>query len=310
MTNRWWVNQADLLYKEVGYNWAWARKWQGDARADGTRSEDGQAARLDPSAMQMTRVEPGDLLLHYISRERAVVGWSTVKLCCPEQPNPHGSPDDPMPGTLLDLAFHEFVRPVSIDSIPIDLKQPISEISPFTRQGGVKQPYFHSIEASLFAFVFGDATAAVDVSVDPTAWILASPPEGPTDRLILGNSRAEQAWLRGGLLHGRASANCDLCGQELPATYLRAAHIKPRRDCTTAERIDLNVAMLACVFGCDHAFEIGHLMVDGNGLMQLAPGTPDAVALRFRKLVNKHTSAYKAETKGYFDSRRQALRIT
>ncbi|MGI5502739.1 hypothetical protein [Lentzea sp. CA-135723] len=78
--------------------------------------------------------------------------------------------------------------------------------------------------------------------------------------------RKEQSALRRLLLGGRTTAPCDLCGDEYPEDFLVAAHIKKRSLCSDDERNDLvNVAMLACKFGCDSLFESGHVTVDDAG---------------------------------------------
>ena len=91
-------------------------------------------------------------------------------------------------------------------------------------------------------------------------WLLA--PEGNLDRKVAAKSRAEQALLRNVIIPNR-DGQCALCGRVFPREYLRAAHIKPRARCSDEERRDLeNIAMPACVFGCDVLYE--------NGLVTLA----------------------------------------
>jgi hypothetical protein len=82
----------------------------------------------------------------------------------------------------------------------------------------------------------------------------------------VANARKEQAFLRTYLLQGRAYGCCILCEQKLPAELLIAAHIKPRFQCTLAERLDFdNVAALMCLLGCDSLFEKGFIyLVDGK----------------------------------------------
>ena len=78
--------------------------------------------------------------------------------------------------------------------------------------------------------------------------------------------RTEQGYLRRRLLGDAQEGDCDLCGRSFPAELLVAAHIKPRYECTDAERRDIPaVAMLACGFGCDELYERGLLSVDDVG---------------------------------------------
>ncbi|WP_125777878.1 hypothetical protein [Antribacter gilvus] len=90
--------------------------------------------------------------------------------------------------------------------------------------------------------------------------------DGPTDLAVRLMRRGEQPILRRGLLQGRTEAPCALCGEVLPVNALWAAHIKRRSACTEDERRDLaNVAMLACLFGCDWLFELGYITgADGH----------------------------------------------
>ena len=94
-------------------------------------------------------------------------------------------------------------------------------------------------------------------------WVLA--PEGELDRKVAAKSRAEQALLRNVIIPGR-DGKCALCGRIFPREYLRAAHIKPRARCSDEERRDLeNVAMAACVFGCDVLYENGLVTLSLSG---------------------------------------------
>lgn len=78
--------------------------------------------------------------------------------------------------------------------------------------------------------------------------------------------RREQSYLRSHLLRGRAEAPCALCGRELPASELVAAHIVPRHLLNEGERLDFHAtAMLACTLGCDALFERGYVAVDASG---------------------------------------------
>jgi hypothetical protein len=87
------------------------------------------------------------------------------------------------------------------------------------------------------------------------------------------NARNEQDALRSFLLAGRDGAECALCGGLYPASLLRAAHIKPRSQCTENERRRLgDIAMLACVFGCDSLYELGYLSVNDRGVVECYRG--------------------------------------
>ncbi len=92
-----------------------------------------------------------------------------------------------------------------------------------------------------------------------------------TDRAYTAMSRQEQKFLRALLIPGD-TATCDVCGRVFAGEYLRAAHIKKRAACTENERLDVdNIAMIACVFGCDALYESGDIGVNANGHIVLSP---------------------------------------
>jgi hypothetical protein len=73
-----------------------------------------------------------------------------------------------------------------------------------------------------------------------------------TDVTTVTYPRREQFALRSQLLAGRAQAFCMMCGRELPAELLIAAHIEPRRRLDDNERQQLHdIAMHARTLGCD-----------------------------------------------------------
>lgn len=91
----------------------------------------------------------------------------------------------------------------------------------------------------------------------------------PTDYATIIRSRAEQSALRRELVGGRSSAACDLCGRTFPVGLLVAAHIVPRARLSDAQRRDYRrAAMLACALGCDAVFELGHVVVNKDGVIE------------------------------------------
>jgi len=89
-----------------------------------------------------------------------------------------------------------------------------------------------------------------------------------------------------------------------PVSFLWAAHIKKRELCSDDERRDVgNIAMLACLFGCDVLFEHGYVSVDANGrLICLSNITslPPAVRDRLEFLDLRHVGAHTASSAKYF----------
>lgn len=128
----------------------------------------------------------------------------------------------------------------------------------------------------------------------------------PTDRSGQTQFRREQAYLRSHLLKGRDFAPCDVCGRDLPAPLLVAAHIVPRSQLSDAERLNFGAAaMLACGLGCDALFELGYLVVDGVGV--LARGRPTAsvaLELAVNQLVGSDCPGHDSERASSFSRHR------
>jgi hypothetical protein len=126
------------------------------------------------------------------------------------------------------------------------------------------------------------------IQIDPTA----VDPEGATvtfdgdlDRPRDAAERGEQARLRRVVFGTAPRASCSICGKDYPVAFLRAAHIKRRSACSDEERRDLsNVAMPACLFGCDTLYELGFVAVGADGRIEVSSEHVDDPALGPRLL--------------------------
>ena len=127
-----------------------------------------------------------------------------------------------------------------------------------------------------------------------------------TDRSGQTQFRREQAYLRSHLLKGREVAPCDVCGRDLPAALLVAAHIVPRSLLSDAERLNFDaVAMLACGLGCDALFELGYLVVDGMGVLARGRSTASvALELAVSQLVGSDRPGHDSDTASSFNRHR------
>lgn len=128
--------------------------------------------------------------------------------------------------------------------------------------------------------------------------------EGSTDRPATAIERNEQASLRAGLLGSADHAPCAICGVQYPVRFLWASHIKLRKVCTEAERKDLsNVAMLACLLGCDALYESGFISVgpDGKVLVSKAATEAPGLSSHVLPLSSRTCLAHRAQTSGYFE---------
>jgi hypothetical protein len=140
---------------------------------------------------------------------------------------------------------------------------------------------------------------------EPTAnQIPLDPQFAVLDGLAQVRIRKEQGVLRRLLVGDRSRAECDLCRRDYDLEFLVAAHIKRRSVCTDDERNDLrNVAMLACVFGCDRLYEAGYVTVGTNGTI-LATEREErlqrSVSTYLDRLEGEQCGAHRPATEKYF----------
>lgn len=83
---------------------------------------------------------------------------------------------------------------------------------------------------------------------------------------------------------------------------LVAAHIKPRAECTDAERRDFpNNALPMCLFGCDALFERGLVLVNkGKIEVRVDPGTNDRLRAWVNSVDGRFSKAWKPGRIPYF----------
>lgn len=145
-----------------------------------------------------------------------------------------------------------------------------------------------------------DDPPTITLGVPSAAEIAANPHFGSLDGRAEVKIRKEQGQLRALLAGGRKSAPCALCGHPYPMPFLVAAHVKKRAQCTDAERLDLaNVAMLACLFGCDALYEAGWITVDENGRIRVHDETGE-LGDRLASLVGLVCGAHGPGSEPYF----------
>ena len=123
-----------------------------------------------------------------------------------------------------------------------------------------------------------------------------------TDKFSKGQRRVEQPWLRQNLFGRQTIFSCGCCGKKYPISFLITAHIKKRNLCNTEERLDTNVVMPMCKFGCDDLFEKGYISVKDGRFIQL-PKRPITEELEHytSKLKDNVCEYYSDDTKKYFD---------
>ncbi|GAA0435481.1 hypothetical protein Acor_84310 [Acrocarpospora corrugata] len=185
--------------------------------------------------------------------------------------------------------------------------------------------YFDGVDETALLHAVGLAASAASIEAQRQLFLLSqvsdeSTPErapdiynGVLSRAALADQRGEQAVLRRLLLQG-GPAECALCGAELPERFLIAAHIKKRVRCTEHERRDLeNIAMLACVLGCDSLYEHGYITVSEEGRILLSKALekhPPLLDHAHRHLRGRTTSQWSAQREPYFAWHRTKVFLT
>ncbi|MEZ8732843.1 hypothetical protein AB6D70_19940 [Vibrio splendidus] len=90
--------------------------------------------------------------------------------------------------------------------------------------------------------------------------------EDGTDSDTPANRRKEQHILRDWLFGDKETERCACCKNEFSIQSLVTAHKKPRSMCSFNERVDPNIVMPMCKFGCDHLYELRVIKVR-NGVI-------------------------------------------
>lgn len=293
MARTWWVNQSNRGGPAIN-EIVWAP----------TASK---ARRSIPQHWKnMELVEAGDTIFHYTAQH--VVGVSTATGRGRPTPKPYVDRSDEdwvEEGLQIPLEYHPIDEPIAKNDIPLDVRlRALTPSGPFNRKGDVFLGYLFPVGAELqetLQELAGLESRPVEELIEEELAV-----EGPTDVEQVTYGRAEQRALRKLLLRGREEAECGLCGLTTNAKYLVAAHIKPRRDCTEEERRDPNVAMLACLMGCDAAFENGDLRVFGNGAMSVTPELRSARPDWAARFQGGRAAIYSDSNAEYFAARNQS----
>lgn len=289
MARAWWVNQGQSARLGHDYDVVWA-----PLRTD----EGGKVSSWE----QMDNAEVGDLVLHYANG--AVRGFSTVIRESAPSRRPFSKDTWKDEGRVLAVDFAPLDVPIWLEDVPLGRR--LSEPTPhsaFNKNGDVNQGYFYPLTFPLATDLLATRDAIVDIAdPDSNATLTIN---GKTDRQGIATYRAEQPALRAALIGRRSKAPCGICGQELPTGYLVAAHIKQRKACTEDERADTSVAMLACLFGCDAAFERGDVRVQHNGTISVHASNP-LISARIAHLHGVPAPVFNDRNKKYFAAHRNS----
>lgn len=115
--------------------------------------------------------------------------------------------------------------------------------------------------------------------------------------------RVEQPYLRNLLFAGKEVCGCSICGHQFPVQLLVAAHIKQRARCTIDEKLDDNIVMSACVFGCDSLYERGWIGIDDEGVVRrgsVAAAVAPVVSSYIDRIEGGLCRAHGPSTSAYF----------
>ena len=114
--------------------------------------------------------------------------------------------------------------------------------------------------------------------------------------------RLEQGYLRRYLFGNKVTEQCACCGDTFPVSMLVTAHIKPRKHCTHDEKLDKNVVIPMCKFGCDELFERGFIVVEKRTIQKgkdlEATPTVDA---KISSLINREIIGFNSGNEDYFE---------
>ncbi|MCG8517499.1 MAG: hypothetical protein MI794_05860 [Pseudomonadales bacterium] len=124
-----------------------------------------------------------------------------------------------------------------------------------------------------------------------------------TDGVTETKTRKEHSFIVQHLFHNRPEDHCSICRKLYPRTYLVAAHLKKRSNCTQSERLDIeNIAAPMCTFGCDSLYEKGFISVDEAGCIIPHPSRIRHESLRsyVEQFAGNTCTAFNKRTAKYF----------
>ena len=168
-------------------------------------------------------------------------------------------------------------------------------------------------EALAFTGFTGEAGSEPIEEPEPVGSAVVSPPDpgkaglidfkkAGVDSRAWKKVREEQRDLKKGKFGAAKYLDCALCGRTLPATVVRAAHIKARKYCQLEEYLQLANIMPACALGCDELFEHGYVYVDKGGFVRAAPSSADTpeLAQAAKALDGRTCSAMSTHSKDFY----------
>lgn len=289
MAQVWWVNQKAKIGGRVANEVVWSPSGEKEAWHWAT----------------MWEIAPGDVIVHYTDQH--IVAVSEANNVAVPSANPFaGDFQDEwgQEGKRIDVSLQWLEFPIAKTDISLDVRKEASKNrGPFQGDGiRVKQGYFFPVPEALWDGL-REAAGLGDLRGMAGGAELAPEFHGATDAERLALVRREQYQLRKYLLQ-RGELRCGICGREMPARYLHAAHIKKRSAATERERKDLeNIVMWACTLGCDQAFECGDICITPDGTIVLSSSDRAFLEQTFGRLEGQKAPAFNTGNAHYFAAR-------
>ncbi|GAB5080367.1 hypothetical protein ARTHROSP310_35140 [Arthrobacter sp. AD-310] len=284
-TNFWWANQSQNFDPVFEDRTLWAP----------LVGKNGQ--RVD-HWLSLEKANVDDIVFHYNSPElRAVSRVATV----PQLAYPPRGYLESSTKTVGNLVLVDPVREVQVGRSEV-LEELESGFGPVTADGTLRRGYFFPVsKAAGLAVLRLAGLKPVEKVQDTSAEASPQLIQRSSSRLALTAVRAEQGFLRRQQIR-RWGSVCCLCGSSLPEELLVAAHIKPRWACTEEERMDtFNIAMLACLFGCDALYELGYVLVGRDGTVERGIRHSSNLEERLEGLLNRRCLSFTDDSRNYFE---------
>jgi hypothetical protein len=134
--------------------------------------------------------------------------------------------------------------------------------------------------------------------------------ETALDKVVTAKARTEQSYLRYVNFKQHKYAVCGICHKEFPISFLVAAHIKKRQDCSDEERRDYeHITMPMCKFGCDELYEKGYIGVDVKVIVANDENLSSVVLDYLSAIEGNDCEYWNNDTAEYFSWHNQRMKL-
>lgn len=301
----WWVNQNQTYTHEVRGGYMWSPK----VNQNGARNQFYE---------NMTRVQPGDLVLSFSDTRIKAIGVVTAGAAAAPKPTEFGNTGSYWgnEGWYVTVEYEELAAPVRPADFMHLLGPTLPQIySPLQANGrGNQGVYLTEIPLVMaavlrdllgpqfdYSLTVGEATARRYLSNAMAESEIASRTDLPeTEKLQLISARRGQ-----GLFKSRVEIVEQECRITKLAdrTHLRASHIKPWRDSTDREKLDGFNGLLLSPH-VDHLFDRGFISFEDGGRVVVSPKLPPIVLERWSIDPARSVGTFCSEQRAYLNYHR------